>query len=297
MRLTCPNCDAQYEVPDDVIPPDGRDVQCSSCGKTWFQAAPNEDAMDDADPVRQSARPDPVPESAPDPAPAPAPVPPPEPAPAPPPRPEPAPDMPEAQPRKLDPEVASVLREEAERETRVRQAERGAVESQPDLGLDDMSSTDHDAEIRARQSRERMARMRGQDPEKAAAQTSAATAAAAAAASGSRRELLPDIEEINSTLRSTDQPRQQHASEESAAEPERATRSGFRRGFTYILLLAAVAALLYIYAPQIAERVPALASTLEAYVIWVGEMRIWLDARILAGLQWLDGMASEASPQ
>ena len=37
MRLTCPNCGAQYEVPDEVIPEEGRDVQCSNCEKTWFQ--------------------------------------------------------------------------------------------------------------------------------------------------------------------------------------------------------------------------------------------------------------------
>src|SRR6056297_3233436 len=41
MRLTCPNCDAQYEVPDEVIPETGRDVQCSNCGDTWFQHHPD----------------------------------------------------------------------------------------------------------------------------------------------------------------------------------------------------------------------------------------------------------------
>ncbi len=37
MRLICPNCDAQYEVDAAMIPASGRDVQCSSCGRTWFQ--------------------------------------------------------------------------------------------------------------------------------------------------------------------------------------------------------------------------------------------------------------------
>ncbi len=37
MRLTCPNCAAQYEVDASVIPEDGRDVQCSTCGHTWWQ--------------------------------------------------------------------------------------------------------------------------------------------------------------------------------------------------------------------------------------------------------------------
>ena len=37
MRLICPKCDAQYNVADDAIPKGGRDVQCSTCGHTWFQ--------------------------------------------------------------------------------------------------------------------------------------------------------------------------------------------------------------------------------------------------------------------
>ena len=36
MLIKCPNCNAQYEVPNDIIPAAGRDVQCSSCSKTWF---------------------------------------------------------------------------------------------------------------------------------------------------------------------------------------------------------------------------------------------------------------------
>ena len=36
MRLLCPKCEADYEVSDDIIPSEGRDVQCSSCDETWF---------------------------------------------------------------------------------------------------------------------------------------------------------------------------------------------------------------------------------------------------------------------
>ena len=36
MLIKCPNCNAQYEVPNDIIPATGRDVQCSNCSKTWF---------------------------------------------------------------------------------------------------------------------------------------------------------------------------------------------------------------------------------------------------------------------
>lgn len=38
MRLTCPNCAARYEIADDMLPPEGRDVECSNCGQVWFQA-------------------------------------------------------------------------------------------------------------------------------------------------------------------------------------------------------------------------------------------------------------------
>lgn len=292
MRLNCPNCNAQYEVPDDVIPEDGRDVQCSNCGKTWFQVAVGQDTGDERDPASRSAHPEPDPEHEPEHEPAPEPMPEsaPKSEPKPEPEPEPAPAPPlAAKPRQLDPEVANVLRAEAEREARARDAERGAVESQPDLGLDDMGPPENEAELRARQARERMARLRGEDPD------TPDVAAAAAAASGSRRDLLPDIEEINSTLRSTDQPRRGAASEEIAAAPERAARSGFRRGFLTVLGIMVLALLLYIYADDIAAAVPAAEPVLTGYVGWIDRLRGWLDARVLAGLQWLDSMASESA--
>lgn len=40
MRLVCPNCSAQYEIDGSMIPDEGRDVQCSNCGHTWFELPP-----------------------------------------------------------------------------------------------------------------------------------------------------------------------------------------------------------------------------------------------------------------
>ena len=40
MLLACPICQAQYEVPEDAIPETGCEVQCSACGETWFQPHP-----------------------------------------------------------------------------------------------------------------------------------------------------------------------------------------------------------------------------------------------------------------
>jgi predicted Zn finger-like uncharacterized protein len=50
MRLTCPNCDAEYEVPDGMMPAAGRHVQCTACHTRWFArgsaaAAPSEEQI------------------------------------------------------------------------------------------------------------------------------------------------------------------------------------------------------------------------------------------------------------
>ena len=37
MRLVCPNCKANYEVPLHAVPIGGREVKCASCGHSWFQ--------------------------------------------------------------------------------------------------------------------------------------------------------------------------------------------------------------------------------------------------------------------
>lgn len=39
MRLICPQCNALYEVSSDMIPPEGREVECSACGNVWYQRA------------------------------------------------------------------------------------------------------------------------------------------------------------------------------------------------------------------------------------------------------------------
>ena len=51
MRLICPNCTAQYEVDASMIPDEGRDVQCSNCGHTWYELAPAKEALAEVDPA------------------------------------------------------------------------------------------------------------------------------------------------------------------------------------------------------------------------------------------------------
>ncbi|MFD0860059.1 zinc-ribbon domain-containing protein [Roseovarius aquimarinus] len=289
MRLTCPNCGAQYEVPDEVIPETGRDVQCSNCGDTWFQphrdhisdagdeddipegTAAQEDDWEEVDPPEAPEPPSPAAEDF-------APPPPPEPA---------AQTKPSARPerREIDPSVASVLREEAEREKRARAAAQGGVEMQPDLGLDE----DEGEATRARQARERMARMRGFDPDERSDDDHDDIDPK------SRSSLFPDIEEINSSL--GPEPAQYDGAETGHdAYPEAAPRSrgGFGRGFL-LMVLAALAALgVYAFAAQLAEMLPALRDVLADYVVWVDGLRVWLDGQIAALMLWFDTVTGNA---
>ncbi|QLL41743.1 zinc-ribbon domain-containing protein [Sulfitobacter pontiacus] len=300
MRLICPNCDAQYEVPDEVMPSSGRDVQCSNCGQTWFQHHPDFPPLDEEDDSRistvsaaLSGRDDAdngvVPERDVD---APAPASPPEPDedaaedpdagepahPAPPPR------------KQLDPSVADILRQEAEAEQEARRRRQAqTLESQPDLGLEEADQPSESD--RAQQAKARMSRLRGEE------QHSAAETTAAAAAVASRRELLPDIEEINSTLRTGSERRVipnmgADAGRDTHADPKQ--RSGFSRGFVLIVALASVLVLLYVFSPQISEAVPALRPYLALYVAQVDSARQWLDEMLQSTLQWLDARASQS---
>jgi len=178
-------------------------------------------------------------------------------------------------PRDLDPDVKDILQEEAAHESRLRAEESGGLETQPDLGLDD---TTDDADRRAEEARARMERLKGPDSEPSIEE---AVATATAAAKNSRRDRLPDIDEINSSLRQSDAPA--GPVENDAAHVEAAPRKrSFARGFAIPLLIVAVLVLIYANAPAIAEAVPALGPTLNSYVLMVDQLRVWLDTQISA---------------
>ena len=252
MRLICPNCGAQYEVPDDVIPAGGRDVQCSNCGFTWFERPGASASEEEGQAAPQRTE---------------APVPPAQKA-------EEFDDSddddlwvpPPAKERKpLSPSVADILKEEAAREEAQRRAEAATgLQSQPDLGIDD--EPDQESQ-RVEEVRRRMARLKGEMaplPSKVGA--------------GSRSDLLPDIEDFNSSLRSTgergsDEP-------EVVEKREKGQRSGFRLGFSLMLLVAILALIVYNLAPRLAEAVPSVAPILSDYVDLVNDLRLWVDLRL-----------------
>ncbi|WP_198144920.1 zinc-ribbon domain-containing protein [Pseudorhodobacter aquimaris] len=279
MRLVCPNCGAQYEVDTGAIPDSGRDVQCSDCGHAWFQAPLDIDFEAEearltpkaaVRPAESVAPPqDPIPEPAPTPASEPFGSPPPlydhddedddeeeqdaECAPAP---------QPVAPRRGMDDSLLSVLREEADREAAVRRSEvPRPLEIQPDLGLEETAGA-------AKAVRDRLARLRV--PEPVAEDTDKPTA---------RRDLLPDIEEINSTLRASSENRHGEADgpEQSAALDTEHSKAAFRSGFLLILLVAFLLMVTYMAAPKLVEQFPAAEGVLKSYVAAVNGLRLWLD--------------------
>ncbi|WP_170474920.1 zinc-ribbon domain-containing protein [Ruegeria arenilitoris] len=167
MRLTCPNCSAQYEVPDDVIPENGRDVQCSNCEHTWFQAK-NQETTDTPEPVQPPpAKPEPEPEQV-----------------------SPTaqteadteddaiePETTVASSGNVDPAIAGILKEEAARESKLRAQEGTSLESQPDLALDQPD------EPKVKPAR---------------------PAATATSEDAGQKDALPDVQAINTGLQSDD---------------------------------------------------------------------------------------------
>lgn len=287
MRLICPNCDAEYEVDAGAIPDSGRDVQCSNCGHAWFQMAPEveaeiaaEQALFDAPPTVGGASLAAAPVAAQTQA-TPAAFEPPAPpaaaatdltatdlteAAA---KTDTAPPAPAYAPRSIDESVLAVLREEAEREVEARKIEAPAVETQSEMGLEQPATAGV-----AR----RLARLNGAPEPVIKPQT--------------RREMLPEIEEINSTLRASSERRTGPSA--GIAEPlddDAGKKSSFRSGFALTLVIAVALLAAYVMAPKLAQQFPAAAGTLNAYVAAVDAGRLAVDGLLKSAIAFLKGLA------
>lgn len=323
MRMICPNCEAQYEVDANVIPETGRDVQCSNCGHTWFQR--RSELEDDRAPQPAGLlQPEPEPEPEPEPAPVPEPEAEPTPefdvaefyasVPEPKPEPEitietpdepvaPAPDetnetndetpvsaqddysqaqqsdTPHHQP--LGEDVVEILREEAERETAERSFGEHDFSVQPSSDLD--QAEPHPEPNPEPHNQEQTTGLLGQDPEPAPE-----IAAQPHEAKNKRRNLLPDIEEIKSTLSAT---KGDVAIDDSASAEQR--RSGFRRGFVSAISVFALLALLYVFAGKITAAIPQTETFLSGYVAWIDGLRTTVDRVMLSAVERLTGLLAQ----
>lgn len=247
-----------------MVPPEGRDVQCSNCSTTWFQPGRRTDAEAAASPQRRAPPSQPAPPTA---------------------------DVDEgseeaadtppgisdmvaaaagaaagAGPRRqeMEPGIRDILREEAERETRLRQAEAGSVETQSEMPLDEGQAPSSSP---------------GRQPGLADAQDAFSPAPQTPDAALARRDLFPDIDEINSTLRDTGD---RSGEEDTATDidtvdtaPRR--RRGVRLGFFFVVLIALSGLTLYTNSDAISATMPTMAGAIEGYVAAIDAARFWLD--------------------
>ena len=290
MRLICPNCSAQYEVPADVIPAEGRDVQCSNCQETWFQTHPDtepqtdvaqtlkehfaqtepeaapipeqSDAVSETDPIDYEFERaldqelDTIAEDDPDVASAPA-------------------ITHERSKREIDPSVADILREEAQREREQRAAE--TFEHQDEFALDTDEPTSDPQPKKSGYIDPKL-----DDLDEMYKDT-------ASDAPASRRDLLPDIEEINSTLR-----RDKKSANREEPETQAQKNASGRRGFRAAIILLLLAVAVYAYADLITSNVPQLAPYLDAYVAQIDQWRAALSDQTSGFLTWLEAQADQA---
>ena len=315
MRLTCPNCGAIYEVPDNVIPEDGRDVQCSNCAHTWFQgpATPADPAEEAPAPVeepeeeffepqeqvtepeaseddevspeemldRLAAEEEAESELPTEPddefedeegAPAPTAIP---------------------MRRELDPMVREILRQEAQFEADRRAKDDGeALESQPELGLDQpVRKRIIPADIPSLREKEAQEASEAETDSEETPETDVEQDTA----HRSRRDLLPDVEDINSTLRTREAPkvRSVRTPGELMEDPEEVRQRGFRSGFFLTLIFALLLAMFYVKAGALSASMPATAPVLRTYVEAVDGARNWLDTKARGVAGWLDSFSSE----
>lgn len=316
MRLTCPNCGAQYEVDASLIPAKGRDVQCSSCGHTWFQlpepAEPDEESL-----ARADREHDPDVALAGDASATP---------------PAPTAEEPPARPEREAPAPAPEAPDAAEEEARIRElvgsvnveiektetveielaappeTPRGpeAAEEQPTTRAEAAGTVPPSvAELlreeaeRERRERERERASRQSDAaeglvaediaererraEEARQRVEAAKEAEARAASR-----FPDLEELNATLGGEGAPEAVAA----GAVAVRGGRNRYRAGFLLAIILFGGLFVIYLNAPNLAEAWPSLRGPLGAYVDAVNGIRQGLAGvaeRLVATLTRLAG--------
>jgi len=170
--------------------------------------------------------------------------------------------MPHLRRRAIDETTLSVLREEAERETQARVDEGTSllVEPAPPAMVEPVERS---LETRAAPAL---------DPEDRQA----------------RKELLPDIEQINSTLRATAD-RAGEAVSRDAPQTVRRHRTAFRFGFVTAVTAIAVLVLAYAFAPTIVSMAPETETSMISYVATVDTLRGWFETVMVAATEAMGG--------
>jgi len=268
MRLICPKCNAQYNVADNAIPQGGRDVQCSSCGNTWFQTEKPKELSREVSRILSTPLPSVVktksrdvsgydmPQSGRGQSQGP--------------KHEPVGDGPRHRP--VDPGVANILREEAKRTPGVSDYSAGTPAAKRENSLADVAET-----------RKRIAQLTATADDLSAGNSGTTGAP--------NPRAVPDINEINAALRTRSEAKDGSGLTE-LEKHEAIRRRGFRRGFFIVLILIALILLPYVFADDITQNVPELRGYMATYVAIIDQLRLSLDAifqSVSAGIANLTG--------
>lgn len=288
MRLVCPNCEAKYEVPDDAIPDTGRDVQCANCGHAWFQMRARAAAV--APPIAVTVAAPAVPKVA-------------------------EASVPSAPAVELqggddvaddgdaladgavpvqDEKVLTILREEAEREAKARREKTRLLDAP------------RDPEGEAEPRKKVVAKKKDPEPVPVAEPQPAPIPEPAPAPRpapppmpeiepeielkvAARRDLLPDVEEIKSTLQPSDTEEPEFASGLHGDGDGRERSGAFRSGFLTVITIAILGASVYSSSHWLSAKVPALSGPLSSYVAAVDDLRLQLDGLMRAATLQIAG--------
>jgi predicted Zn finger-like uncharacterized protein len=256
MQLVCPKCNAQYNVADNAIPQGGRDVQCSGCGNTWFQTEKPKKVSREVSRILSTPLPSVVKSMSSEVS---------------------AYDTPHGgnarsegamhvpvsdapQHRKMAPNVANILREEAALSRGISDHTAAEAVARRQSNSADIAET-----------RKRIAQLT----------TGAVDISAGNSPAGVQPDphAIPDVNEINAALRTRSQANVSSGVTE-VEKHEAVRRRGFRRGFFIVLIAIALILAPYIYAEQIVENMPELRGYMATYVAIIDEMRLSLNAMV-----------------
>lgn len=262
MRLICPNCDAEYDVADDIIPPGGREVQCSNCTQTWFQTEKPR-LVPSTPPTFSTSLPAAIKSRITGTEP-----------------PAPQPTLGERKP--LEPSVADILREEA------------ALHS-ADLDLARPAPQKPASTSAAQRSAETLRRISRitQEADMIPAEVAAAAYGAVEDQRANDTGDMPDINEINQALRARAGDDADRPFNSAKEEAEVAKRRSFNRGFMTVLLLIILAVLPYVFAADLMALFPAMTEALTRYVQVVDQARLQLNGSAAQFGAWFQGMIAQ----
>nr|WP_111301942.1 zinc-ribbon domain-containing protein [Paracoccus saliphilus] len=270
IRLICPGCDAEYVVPQEAIPPAGREVECSACAHVWrAQRPPKAAAPLD---LGSYTLPRPV-EGGND-------------------EDERTVALPPAR-RRLSPDVLDILREEVDHERRLRETEAATPPADPPAPHTGESASSDDPSLRDTPSPEDDSLWPATTVILPAGATRAITTnpqpqapTAAAVAAAPLRPATPTDGTAVLSLRPA--PVQQvrpvpPAATRPAPSPA-PSRKGYGLGFGLAVLAAAILLALYLLAPRLQDGGGPLAGPLNEWRQDVDRARHWL-GQLISGLR------------